>query len=419
MARRLSCLITGAMVAATVLSGCGGDDAGGDGPIELSYGIWDIEQQPALEQAATAFSKNNPNIKIKIQATGWDEYWAKLKAAATGGAAPDVFWMNGPNFKLYASNGMLMPLADRIAAEKVDLSVYPKSLVDLYTYEGKSFGLPKDFDTIGLWYNKKLFDAAGLKYPDESWTWDDLRAAAKKLTAADKSVHGIAAELNNQATFYNTIAQAGGYALSPDGTKSGYDQPATIEGLKLWTDLIKDGLSPTQQQMTDSKPVEMFESGKVAMYYSGSWYAGRFNKNTATKDTVDVAPLPGGKIRAVVTHGGANVVFAKSKHADAAWKFVRFLGSKEAADIIGRSGAVIPAHAGTQQAWIDSAPQFNLKIFIDQLSISFPYPSSKNTAGWMDEEPKHLSKAWAGEVTVEEAAKALAATMNASLAQEK
>ncbi|MFF5207662.1 ABC transporter substrate-binding protein [Streptosporangium sp. NPDC000396] len=418
MARRLSCLITGAVVAATMLSGCGGD-ATGDGPVEISYGIWDIEQQPALEQAAAAFSKSNPNIKIKIQVTGWDEYWAKLKAAATGGAAPDVFWMNGPNFKLYASNGMLLPLADRIAAEKVDLSVFPKSLVDLYTYEGKSYGLPKDFDTIGLWYNKKLFDAAGLKYPDESWTWDDLRAAAKKLTAADKSVHGIAAELSNQPTFYNTIAQAGGYVLSPDGTKSGYDQPATIEGLKFWTDLIKDGLSPTQQQMTDSKPVEMFESGKVAMYYSGSWYAGRFNKNAATKDTIDVAPLPAGKNRAVVTHGATNVVFAKSKHVDAAWKFVRFLASKEAAEIIGRSGSVIPAYAGTQQAWIDSAPQFNLKVFIDQLSVSFPYPSSKNTAGWMDEELPYLSKAWTGEVPVEEAAKALAAKMNASLAQEK
>ncbi|MGV9777833.1 ABC transporter substrate-binding protein [Streptosporangium sp. NPDC003464] len=419
MARRLSCLITGAVVATTMLSGCGGGDTDGGGPVEISYGIWDLEQQPALEQAAAEFSKRNPDVKVKIQVTGWDEYWAKLKAAATGGAAPDVFWMNGPNFKLYASNGMLLPLADRIAAEKVDMSVFPKSLVDLYTYEGKSYGLPKDFDTIGLWYNKKLFDAAGLKYPDESWTWDDLRAAAKKLTKADKSVQGIAAELNNQATFYNTIAQAGGYALSPDGTTSGYDQPATIEGLKFWTDLIKDGLSPTQQQMTDSKPVEMFESGKVAMYYSGSWYATRFNKNTATKDTIDVAPLPAGRKRAVVTHGGANVVFAKSEHADAAWKFVRFLGSKDAADIIGRSGAVIPAYAGTQQAWIDSAPQFHLKVFIDQLAVSVPYPSSKNTAGWMDEEPKYLSKAWTGEVGIEEAAKDLAAKMNASLAQEK
>lgn len=419
MARRLSCLITGAVVAATMLSGCGGDTSDGDGPVEISYGMWDLEQQPAYEKAAAAFTKSNPNIKVKIQTTGWDEYWAKLKAAASGGAAPDVFWMNGPNFKLYASNGMLLPLADKIAAEKVDLSVYPKALVDLYTYEGKNYGFPKDFDTIGLWYNKKLFDAAGVTYPDETWTWEDLREVAQRLTTKDKSVYGIAAELNNQATYYNTIAQAGGYALSPDGTASGYDQPATIEGLKFWTDLIKDGLSPTQQQMTDSKPVEMFESGKVAMYYSGSWFAGRFNKNAATKDTIDVAPLPAGKNKAVVTHGGTNVVSAKSKHTDAAWKFVRFLGSKEAADIIGGSGAVIPAYAGTQQAWVDSAPQFKLQIFIDQLAISFPYPASKNTAAWMDEEVKILTKAWTGEVTADEAAKELAAKMNAALAQEK
>ncbi|MFD1938346.1 ABC transporter substrate-binding protein [Nonomuraea mangrovi] len=413
MARRLSCLIAGASLAA--LAACGGSDSSDSaGPVEITYGIWDVDQQPALEQVAAAFTKAHPGIKVKIQTTGWDDYWAKLKAAATGGVAPDVFWMNGSNIKLYASNGMLLPLTG-----KRDLSVYPKALVDLYTYEGTTYGLPKDFDTIGLWYNKKLFDAAGVKYPDASWTWADVQSAAKKLTKQDGSVYGIAAALNNQAGFYNTIAQAGGYVLSPDGTRSGYDQPAAIEGIRFWTDLIKNGLSPTQQQMTDTEPTVMFESGKVAMYYGGSWYAGRFHKNPSTKDTVDVAPLPAGRTKAVVTHGVANVVSARSAHKEAATAFADFLGGKEAAEIAGKAGSFIPAYTGTQQAWIDAAPQFKLKIFIDQLDVSFPWPGSKNTPAWMDEEAPVLTKAWTGEITPEAAATTLAATMNSALGAER
>ncbi len=115
-----------------------------------------------MQQLATAFTQENPNITIDVQLTPWETYWTKMKAAATGGAAPDVFWMNGPNYQLYATNGVLAPLDEKIAEDKVDLSAYPKALVDLYTVDGKHYGLPKDFDTVGLWYNKELFDAAGV-----------------------------------------------------------------------------------------------------------------------------------------------------------------------------------------------------------------------------------------------------------------
>ena len=144
--------------------------------VSLTYGIWDKNQEPAMQQIISDFQKQNPNISVNIQLTPNADYWTKLQTAATAGTAPDVFWMNGPNFQLYASNGQLAP------NDLVKTSDYPKALVDLYSYQGKVYGAPKDFDTVGVWYNKKLFDAAGVAYPKAGWTWDDLKAAAKALT---------------------------------------------------------------------------------------------------------------------------------------------------------------------------------------------------------------------------------------------
>lgn len=411
-----------AMVAAALAisaAGCGDDKpAGGDGgPVTLSYAVWDTNQVPVMEELAAAFTKEHPTVTIDVQMTPWADYWTKLRAAVTGGAAPDVFWMNGPNIQLYADNGVIMPLSDRVADAKLDTGVYPKALVDLYTFEGKLYGLPKDFDTVGVWYNKELFDAAKVAYPADDWTWADFKAAAAKLTDPAKGVYAVGANLSGQEYYYNTIYQAGGQVISPDGRTSGYDQPATIEGLRFWTDLIEAKQSPDLKTMTDTQPLQLFESGKLAMYWGGSWNVAEFGKNEYTKSRVDVAPLPAGVKKATIIHGLANVVSAKTAHPDQAWEFVQFLGSRPAAEILGRKGP-IPAYTGTQTAWAEANKQFKVQLFLDAVAYAVPYPVSRNTAAWNEAEAKHLTQAYSGEVDVEAAAKALAADMNALLAKE-
>ena len=396
----------------------GSDSDSGDQPVSLSYGIWDQNQAPALEEIAANFNEANPNIDVEIQVTPYAQYWTKLQAAAGAGSAPDVFWMNGPNFLLYASNGVLAPLSENIDSDGVDTSVYPEGLMDLYSLDGEPYGLPKDFDTIGLWYNKSLFDAAGIGYPDESWTWDDVHSAAAKLTDPASGTYGITAALEGQQDYYNTIFQAGGHVISEDGTTSGYDDPATIDGLSFWVDMIEAGSSPTLEQMTDTAPLQWFTSGKTAMFYGGSWNVTEFKKNEALKDQIDVAPLPKGKEQATVIHGLANVVSAESANADAAWEFVKYLGSEEAAKVQAETGTVIPAYQGTQEAWVAASPQFNLQIFLDAADYAQPLPVSKNTAAWNTLEAEHLTEAWALRVPVAEAATQLAEDMNAALAEE-
>jgi multiple sugar transport system substrate-binding protein len=412
-----------AAAAALILgaTACSGGSASGtaNGKVQLTYRIWDANQRPAMQHIVDAFEKAHPSVKVKIQLTANQEYWTKLQADATSGSAPDVFWINGPNAQLYESNGILMPLSDKLAANKVSLSNYPKSLVSLYNYKGTQYGIPKDFDTVGLWYNKKLFDAAGVKYPDDTWTWKTVQDAARKLTDPSKKQYGILAPPFGQENYYNTIFQAGGSVISADGKSSGYDQPEAKSGLKFWTDLVKAGYSPSLKSMTDTYPSQLFESGKVAMYYGGSWNTLAFAKNSTLKNNIDVAVLPQGTKRAVTIHGLANVAYAKTKHPKEAAAFVAFLGSKEAAEIGAKESGVIPAFNNTQQAWVDATPQFHLKAFLDEVPYAVPFPTSKNTSAWQNQEATTFGLAWEGKTDVGAAAQKMAGLMNTALSKEK
>lgn len=418
--RRRSLFIAAGLVLAA--AGCGSEDTSADANsnVELSYGVWDKDQVPALKKIAELFTAANPKIKINIQLTPNKEYWTKLQTAITGGNAPDVFWMNGPRIGLYASQGVLLPISDQIANDSVDLNNYPSSLVDLYTFRGKHYALPKDYDTIGLWYNKKLFDAAGVKYPDETWTWDTMTEAAVKLTNAAKGVWGIAAANWSQENYYDTIYQAGGYVISPDGKTSGFDDPKSIKGIQFWVDLIhKHKASPTLKQMTDTDPDAMFQSGKLAMLYAGSWSANGYHQNKEISDHVDVAVLPKGEKRAVMIHGLGNVISAKSKHPAQAWQWVKFLGSQQAQQVQAETGTVISAYKGTEQAWVQAIPAYNLKAYIDQLPDAVPLPRSVNTSAWTKKEAELLAQAWEGTRPVEDVCKDIATAMNEALAKEK
>jgi multiple sugar transport system substrate-binding protein len=413
----------GALAAATAavasLTACssstgGGESSGGD--VTLSYAIWDENQKPAMEEIAAAFEEENPNVSIDIQVTPYKEYFTKLQTAATGGSAADVFWMNGPNFQLYASNGQLAPLDDA----GVDAADYPEGLIDLYTFDGTLYGAPKDFDTVALWYNKALFDAAGVAYPAAGWTWDDFTAAAAALTDPATGQYGVAASQYGQENYYNSIAQAGGEVISADGTESGYGSPEALEGIELWTDLIEAGSSPTAQQMTDTNPEDLFLSGKVAMFQNGSWAAIAYGENADISDQVDVAPLPEGPTgNQSVIHGVGNVANAKSPHLAEAKAFAAFASGQQAAKIQAETGTVIPAFHDTQQAWVDAQPQFDLQVYIDALDTAMPYPVSKNTSAWTSIESEVLSQVWSGAVTPEAGLKDLAAQMQTALDAEQ
>ncbi|MFF0307293.1 ABC transporter substrate-binding protein [Streptosporangium sp. NPDC004379] len=407
--------------AALTLSACGGSDteAADAGGIRLTYAIFSTDQQPAMQKVVDAFEKDHPGIDVAVQVIPWTDYWTTLQNSAAGGTGPDVAWMLGSKIAPYADGGVLQPLDETISAAGTNLSAYPQQLLPLFKRDGKTYALPKDFDTIGLWYNKAIFDAAKLPHPNADWTWDDVVKNAKALTDKGKGVYGIAAPVEAQAGYYNTIYQAGGHVISPDGKTSGYQEPASLNGLRFWTDMIKNGYSPDLKSLSDTEAVAQFMGGKIAMYYSGSFYAYRFAHDDYTSKNVDVTELPAGVKEATVINGLGNVALASSKHPREAAELAVFLSGEQASRIQSETGTVLGSHSGTQQAWVDAAPQFNLRAFLDQLPNAVVYPVSENTDAWSSRESELLTPAWNGETSVEEAAKSLATAMNEALAQER
>ena len=260
----------------------------------------------------------------------WGNYWDKLQTAVAGGEAYDVFWMNGPNFPVYAANGVLMNLQERVDADNFDTGVYPESLVDLYSLEGSLYGLPKDFDTIALFYNKDMFDAAGVDYPTADWTWDDLKAAAQALTTGGN--WGFASTTADQSGYWNFIYENGGQVLNDAGTEVAIGEPAACDAIEYLYSFIADGLSPDGATMTSVDPwTQLFPGGRVGMVVGGSWLARTY---ADAEPAIDVAPLPKEVEQASVIHGLANVVWSKTEHPDAAWAFAKYLGSDAAATLL-------------------------------------------------------------------------------------
>ena len=170
----------------------------------ITYAIWDTNQEKGMKEMATAFEKENPTIKVNVEVTPWDQYWTKLDAAATGESLPDVFWMHSNEAYRYMSNGILLDLTEKTNAIKEN---FPEKILELYSYEDKQYAIPKDIDTIGLWYNKTLFDEAGVAYPNEEWTWETFLEAAEKLTDESKGIYGFTAPNNGHEGYWNFIFQ--------------------------------------------------------------------------------------------------------------------------------------------------------------------------------------------------------------------
>lgn len=422
--KKLAAIGLSIVLAIGCFAGCGksekeaqesGDTVSG----EIRYAFWDAGQQAYLEECAKRFNETYPDVEVILEPSSWNEYWTKLEAGATGGSIADVFWMNGPNIMKYAEGGILMGIDELVAEANLDMTKYPEALVDLYNVNGVQYAIPKDFDTIGVWYNKAIFDEAGVPYPSDDWTWEDMADAAKQLTKSDGSVYGIGAYYDNQSIIYNTIPAAGGYVISDDKTKSGYDLEETQQGVQCWVDLHKAGVTPTQAQLEETEANVQFLSGRLAMYWCGSWFVNQVLESDI-KDSVDVAALPSiNGNRATVIHGLGNCIAGNTKNPVAAWKWVEFLSGEEANILSAEMGAAIPAYEGTSDVWANKHSEMNLTSFITSAEeYSFEYPASKNSAEWEQHQADNLKRAFSLEVDVKEACENLAAQMNEVLAEE-
>ena len=388
---------------------------------ELSVTIWDEGQRPGLQQIVDDWSEQS-GVKATIQVVDWNDYWTLLEAGATGGELPDVFWMHSNVAQKYMENDQLLDLTDKIAAsDKIDLSNYYEGIVNLYQSNGKQYAVPKDIDTIALWYNKTIFDEMGVPYPDDTWTWDDFAANAKKLTNDDHWGYAIAPG-NNQEGYYNTIYSMGGYVISDDKKKSGMDDANTIKAMKLFTDMIAAGSCPDLATVSETAPNELLCAGKTAMSINGSWMLAGYRDNEYAAANCDVAVLPYTSTpddRVSIYNGLGWAAAANTKNPEAAWSLIEYLGSKDAQLKQAELGVTMSAYKGTSDAWVNSVSCFDLNGHMKMLDAKLVFrPYSRDTTVWEDMMIEKLQDAWTGAKPVDEVCKDIATEMNADLAEE-
>lgn len=301
------------------MAGCGsgGNNGGGSsGSGNLIFLIWDSGQKAGMEAMAEAYMEDHPDVSIEVQATGWDEYWTKLEASATSNTMPDIFWMHSNQMFKYADNGYLADCSDIInEADYSEISVENAKGSD-----GKVYGVPKDKDTVALLYNKDLFDAAGVEYPDEEWTWDDMEAASAQINEKTGK-YGYMAFSHDQLGYWNFVYQNGGQILNEDGTESKYTETATSEAIKYYIDIQNNDWCPTQAQFANTGASELFFSGEGAMYYAGNWdLVNLCNTYSDMNGKWDVAVLPkcpdpeNGDGRAVISNSVSYATGANGKN---------------------------------------------------------------------------------------------------------
>ena len=154
------------------------------------------------------------------------------------------------------------------------------------------YGVPKDKDTICLVYNREMFDAAGVAYPDESWTWDDLKSASARIHEKTGK-YGYMAYADDQLGYWNFVYQAGGYILNEDKTKAGFLDYGTRKAMEFYIGLQKEPWCPDQNYFAETAPGNAFMSEQGAMYLEGNWNLISFMENN--KEMIgkwDVAVLP-------------------------------------------------------------------------------------------------------------------------------
>jgi len=360
-------------------------DPGYTGPdATITYSIWGDPAEIKNQQAIVdAFHAVNPKITVKVTVSDWEPYWDKLQTSIAGGDAPDVFAMDGPLFPDYQTRDVLLDLKPYIDKTGYDLSQLADQAVADFTTPDGQFGLPRDLNVVALYYNKKMFDAASLPYPDDTWDWAKLVDVAKQLTKrnADGKVSqwGFYTETTDMENYWSELVwQNGGDIISEDHKSSlvGSDQAAG--GLQFLQDLIwKEKVMP-DAAITDALG-DAFEQGQAALESNGSWLV---STHQAAGIDFGIAPLPKGTAgQATSINPTGAVVFKGTKNPDAAWEFVKYLASPEAQTKLMELRASLPANkevlSGPFATSFDGA-----KVLADAIAYARIKPSFKGYNDW-------------------------------------
>jgi multiple sugar transport system substrate-binding protein len=413
----------GAAAGSAVLAACGGQQTDGPAkpaalPAEMSYMGWSMAQEnlvPAYEEATKAFASKQPSSKlVMLPVTDYRVKYNTLVAAGTPPDVADMHWQQ--HVRDVGPGGLAMELSAYLKKD-----AYPKDYFgwEPYTWQKKQYGIPLAIQSTGIFYNKSLFDQAGVPYPDGTWTWEQYQQAAVKLTKPGpddaSTIWGSGDQGGTNVGWMNAMFEAfGGGFFTADFKAPRFSDAATIAAMEYRAGL-QTRLKVTRNVKTGGTAGD-FTSGKVAMVTNGSFFVANVKRATTSalntgKVPWDVAPLPKGPKRPAGLTAELGIgIPAGVKNPEASWLAVRHLTSKEGIMPFVKLERYVPP---LKSLWnevppTDGMPKGFKATFLDQwekLEVGSPFlPDFQQMIPAWEEEG---GKVWTGEKPAREGAAAL------------
>ncbi|ARV63245.1 ABC transporter substrate-binding protein [Nostocales cyanobacterium HT-58-2] len=320
-------------------------------PVTIKLGGWTSSpaEQKLLKELLQDFEVQHSGIKVRHEVIN-DQYMDVMKTRLVGEAAPDVFYLDALEAPFFMSQNVLEPL-DAYITPEFDIPDFEENLLNSFKYSDHLYGLPKDYSTLALFYNKKAFASAGLSTPPK--TWNELRAYSQKLTVdrnrdnrIDQYGFGESSELARQAY---KIKAFGGQLVDQNGYAT-FAGDAGLQGLQLVVDQYrKDRSSAQKSDVGTNSGSEMFGQGKVAMVIEGNWAIPYLNETFPNVEFAS-AELPTiNDKKGTMVFTVAYVMNKQTQHKAEAWELISYLTGKEGMTKWTQTGFALPSRKSVAQ----------------------------------------------------------------------
>ncbi len=378
----------------------------GEATGEVRVAFYNISDQynSVLENMIKSFEQANPNVQAKLEIRPIDGYWDKLQTEFAAGTAPDIT-INQTNWVIPgAVRGMFVDLKPYMTKDNVDLDAYYFPHDKDWGWRGGIYGGFSAAAGQALYINKDLLKAAGLEFPKEDWTWNDMLEYAKKLTDPAKNQWGIHIG-GVDPPYWGTsfIHAAGGTVLNEAQDKCTLTDPKAQEGLQFLADLIhKEKVMPAPASLEGQE--NPFITGKVGMYFGGTWSGGQVREAGFDWDYAHMPAHPTTGKRSVQVGTNSWSILGSSKNKDGAWEVVKYLmGEGGSKGLMSLSVPALTSVAQSQEYLALHQPQQIQVVLDDFANYGHDYYTTPDTDEWYAAVAQELSVLWSGEATVAEA----------------
>jgi multiple sugar transport system substrate-binding protein len=273
----------------------------------------------------SAFEAANPDIKINVTSNDSDTYSEKVRTMIAGNTAPDILHLYEADAISLAAAGKLESLDSYLANGTLSSNSFIPAVADLAKLMNGTYGIPWCYASQVLFYNKDLFDAAGVSYPTADWTWDDYRKAAVALTKGEGGSKTWGADAFSFAgMWYSLAGQAGDQVINGQGgLVLGDGMKKAVEFINNVTNVDKAMAAPSA---SGTDVTDLFAAGRAAMTLNGSWGVLTYRD---AEFNWDIAPMPSEQREYTSLHTGFYTISAASQNKEAAWKFIDFMMSEQ------------------------------------------------------------------------------------------